>query len=377
MTHVSSSNGHRITRQVRAPATQLSVLVDRWVGAGIITEEQAARMRAEGDVRVTLPAAAPVPAPTAEDHRRATSLAVEALGYLGGVIVLVGAIMVGALYWEDLSTATRLALIGTAAAALVAGGFVVPPGLGEAGDRLRSVLWLASTGAVAGFMGVFAVDVMDLDDSAVGLAVASVTAVWAAALWTMRHGFLQQAAAMVMLMITAATAVVQVFPDNYSLPGLGVWGVAGVWLLLGWGGLLGPRQAVLPAAAAAMVVGAMTTFPADAGVVLALATAASVVLLAVAFRDLVLLAVGAVGSLMVLPESVSIWFPDTLAAPVALLLVGGGMVLAALWIARRRTGATEAAGGRDLSVGDARVASYAAAAVALAVLATIVVIGLA
>ncbi|WP_168929309.1 DUF2157 domain-containing protein [Nocardioides sp. GY 10113] len=373
MNRVSVSNGHHRLGRVTPAATPLTVLVDRWVTDGIITAEQAALIRAEGVAGVVAPAPDSEPA---EDRPHAATLAVEALGYLGGVIVLVGAIMVGALYWDELSTAARLALIGTAAGGLVAGGLLVPARLGEAGDRLRSVLWLASTGAFAGFMGVAAVDVLDLDDSAVGLAVAGTTAVWAGALWTLRHGFLQQAATAVLLMLTAATTIVQVFPDADSLPGLGVWGVAAAWLLLGWGGVLGPRAAVLPAAAAALVLGAMTTFPADAGVVLALATAAAVVVLAVAFRDLVLLVVGAAGSLLVLPQAVSLWFPDTLAAPLALLVVGAGMVLAALWVARRRTGSGPAGGRRDLAAGDRLVATYAACAVAAAVALAVVVIGL-
>ena len=55
------------------------------------------------------------------------SLAVEALGYLGGVIMAVASISLAALYWEDLSTAVRLLLVGAAAAALFVGGQLVTP----------------------------------------------------------------------------------------------------------------------------------------------------------------------------------------------------------------------------------------------------------
>jgi hypothetical protein len=112
-----------------------------------------------------------------------------------------------------------------------------------------------------------------------------------------------------------------------------------VWLLLGWGGILGPRRVVVPLGAAAMVIGAMMTMQYDAGIILAILTAAAIVSVAVLFRDLVLLAVGAVGALIVLPPAVSRWFPDNLAAPVALLALGALLVSSALWIAAAGRGA--------------------------------------
>ena len=80
----------------------------------------------------------------------------------------------------------------------------------------------------------------------------------------------------------------------------------------------------------------MTTIPTNAGNVLALVTAAAVVTTAVLFRDLLLLGVGAFGTLLVLPAVITEWFPGRLAAPIAMLAVGAVLVGAALFVAHRR-----------------------------------------
>jgi hypothetical protein len=80
---------------------------------------------------------------------------------------------------------------------------------------------------------------------------------------------------------------------------------------------------------------AKTTFPSEAGVVLALVTTAAVVAAAVQFRDVVLLAIGALGALNVLPAAITTWFPETVVAPHALLAVGATLVAVTLRGARK------------------------------------------
>lgn len=85
-----------------------------------------------------------------------------------------------------------------------------------------------------------------------------------------------------------------------------------------------------------MFAGALTTIPTHAGVALALLTSVAVVATAVVFRDLLMLAVGALGTLLVLPSSVIELFSGELAAPILMLVVGALLVGAGLFIARRR-----------------------------------------
>ena len=105
----------------------------------------------------------------------------------------VASISLGALYWEDLSTAVRLLLIAAAGAALFTGGQLVSPRLGDAAVRIRSVLWVATTLATLGFLSVLGNDVLAWGDEEVALAATAGTAVVAGALWRRSRVFLQQA----------------------------------------------------------------------------------------------------------------------------------------------------------------------------------------
>ena len=173
-------------------------------------------------------------------------------------------------------------------------------------------------------------------------------------------------------MLTAA-ALTNELGVSDALPGFAVWGVALIWLLLGWGGLLEPRRFVMVFGAAGMFVGALTTIPTYAGIVLALVTAVAVVATAVLFRDLLLLAVGAFGTLLVLPSSVIELFPGDLAAPIAMLVVGALLVGAGLFIARRRHTRPEAGPpAHDFSVGTPAAAITAAGVAGATVTAVIV-----
>ncbi len=369
MTNVTSPpNGTRPSH--RPEHAMLTDLLDDWVGHDLITPAQADRIRTHNAVAARTVVTIPAPV------RQSSSLAVEALGYLGGVIVVVSSMLITAQYWDDLGTPARLAIVGFAALALVGAGAAVPRRLGDVGVRLRSVLWLAGTVAAAGFLGLFGHEVLDLYDTDLAMMVSGATALVAAGLWAAHRVLLQQAALMVSLMVFAGVTIANLVTTD-ALPGLGVWGVAVVWLLLGWGGILGPREPVLALGSVAMVIGGMITVGQDWGIVLSIATAATLVAVAVLFRDLFLLAIGAFAALQVLPVAVSTWFPDSRAVPYALLLLGLALVGAALWTARRRrSGAAVSRIEHDLSTGTPTAAAVGAGVVATAVTVTVLVVAI-
>lgn len=344
-------------------------MIDGWVAQGIITPEQAARMRESR--RLGAPDAVAVL------HPARSSLAVEALGYLGGLIAAVATLLIAAQYWSQISTPVHMLIVGVAAAALLTAGLAVPERLGEAGVRLRAVLWLGSTAATSGFLAVLGNEALAMDDADVMLFTAAGTTALATGLWAVHRVIVQQIAMMVGAMLVAAAAIAD-FVMSDALPGVGVWGVGAVWLLLGWGGLLRPRRAAVALGGASAVVGAMITVSSDAGIIFAIVTTALIVSVAVLFQDLVLLAVGALGVVQVLPAALTRWFPDSLAAPFALLWFGGMLVGAALWIARRRRvrdpEATRTS--HDHSIGQPAVALRVAAAVVVAVVGFVLAVAL-
>jgi hypothetical protein len=314
------------TRRRRVDRTDelrsLPVLVDQWLAEGIITPEQAERMLRIG----------PWSGSASNDTgSRRSPVLIEAAGYLGGALVVVATLLLGARYWGELSTPARLVVIGSAAAALLIAGALVA-GRGPAGRRLASVLWLGSTLAVSGFSAVLVNAIPGWGEHA-PLLISGATAAWATALWFLLRVLAQQVAMAAAFLVAAASVISELTTSN-SLPGLAVWAGAGAWLLLGWRGWLRPRRAVMPLAAAAMVVGTLITLPTTWGFVLAFLTLAALVVLALRLRELPLLVVAAVGALQVLPAAAVEWFPGSVIAPVGLLLVGLLLVGAAVRRAR-------------------------------------------
>jgi hypothetical protein len=222
---------------------------------------------------------------------------------------------------------------------------------------------------------VLAVDALDLHGGDTVLLVASGTAVQAFVPWFVSRSMLQQAAMMLAAAVTAGAAVDHLGVSS-DVPGLGAWGVGLVWALLAWGDLLAHPRLAMALGSATAILGAMFTAGADAGTALTLATVALVVAAAMALRDLLLLCVGTVGLLVNVPATVTRWFPDSLAAVYGLLVVGLVLVLAAVWIARRRT--PDAVGGaRPGRAGDRTLPALAASGVVvLGVVGTVAVIAL-
>jgi hypothetical protein len=317
-------------------------LIDRWVGEGLISNAQAERMREDLGLQSAQrapaqPVSTPLPdrpSSAARPPRDRTSLMIEALAYLGGVIVLVAAGLLAAQYWGALSEEAQLGVVGGAAAMLLIAGQAVPRYLGAASIRLRSVLWLLSTVATGAFLALLADLVLELHGDEILLVSTAGAAALAALLWWRLRIFPQQAMFFIALTIAAAATVAQA-TDNPQAPGLPVWGIGVIWFLLGWRGLLKPRRAVFATSAVGTLVGAAITLPTDAGMALALCTVVAIVVLAVLFRDLLLLGVGAFGALNILPSVITEWFPGDLAPPLVLLGFGGLLVAAAVYTARR------------------------------------------
>ncbi|MFI7063578.1 DUF2157 domain-containing protein [Kribbella sp. NPDC050124] len=350
---------------VSGPA-ELPALLDRWVTAGVITPAQAERMRAD----------IPHSPPASGEHRQ-TSLAVEALGYVGSVLIVVASLLLASQYWNDLSTAGHLTVVGVAAGALLLAGFAVPERLGPAGLRMHAVLWLGATVSTAGFLGLFGDEVLGWQDDDLALLVFAGAAAVAALLWWRLPTSLQQAALFAALAGTAGSAAAQFQASEGELPGVAVWGVGAIWFLLGWGGVVRPRWSALLYGGIGLTIGAGMTMPADGGLVLALTTSAALIALAVLARDLLVLALGGWGAVQFLPIAVNEWFPGELTAALGLLAAGGVLVAIAIWIARRRDGRPPAdvAPRQEYGVLPAWVAWTASGGVAVAVTAVVIALG--
>lgn len=308
------------------PLTGLDEHLKSWVAEGIISQTQAELITA--DEAEEAPPGAPA----------RVGLVTEALAYVGGVLVVLAAMLLAARLWPDLSLGVRVALVAAASALLLAVGAAIPVRPGTAGERLRSAAWMLSSAATAFLLGLFASEVLDAESEDVALVVASGSAVYGAALWFRCRTFLQQAVLFVALGSSASSVLARFGPEGSSwegLPGLGILGLGAVWIYLGAQGRLTPRRLVLVLGGVGTVFGAAVLQQTDWGRVVSLLALAGLIVLALRLADIALLAVGAVGMFLVLPPIIQTWFPGALAAPLALLVAGSLLVLAALRAMRR------------------------------------------
>jgi len=331
---------------------EVSAAIERWVTDGIITAEQATRMRADlttslteplTDLQAVPPGGSLVPASVPRTSRAA--LVTEALGYLGGVIILVALGLVVGNVWDELTVGVRLTIVAVAALLLLVAGALIPARLGATGTRLRSVLWVASSASLAALLGLGASEWTAWSDEGVVTFAAFGAALYSAVLWWVHRHLLQHVAVFVALLAGLGTGV-SMLPHAGMLPGLAVWGVSVAWLAFSWGGVLPDRQVGMVLGAVGMVVASAALVSEGWGVALALATVGALIGLALTFRDLLLLGIGAVGTLMVLPPIMGRYFPGALAPALVLLAVGVLLVVAAVLTTRRRGDAAPGAEAR-------------------------------
>ncbi|WP_152363630.1 DUF2157 domain-containing protein [Microlunatus speluncae] len=260
------------------------------------------------------------------------SIVAEALGYVGGVLVLIGAVTIAVNYWAEIGVGGRLAVLFGAAAVLLIAGAAVPARRVQVARRLRSVCWLVSVILFGAGISVLAEEVLRLDQHT-GVLSTGCAAVFAGALWWLHRTVPQQVITVLPLALTASTAA-SLLPTGYGhVPGLAVWGFGVAWLLLAEGGVIAARRAAAILGGGAAVIGSLFTIGAHWGAVLSIGSAVVLVAAGVGLRNLIMLALGAVGILLSVPMVVAQYFPDALVVSLALLgcgvlLVAGGIVMA-------------------------------------------------
>ena len=207
-------------------ANGLDEALGRWLGASLVTADQADAIRA---FEVDLARRPAPPAPTPSEHAPhgrpgRVPVAAEALGYLGGSLIMAGMVLIVGHAWPHLALGAKLALTGVAAAALVAGGALVPAAKDPAFERIRSFLWLASSAATAVFAVVVARDGFDAESAQTVALVASATvAIESGALWRGRVRPAQQAPALIAALVAVGSMVAVATDANDVAMGLAVW----------------------------------------------------------------------------------------------------------------------------------------------------------
>jgi hypothetical protein len=288
-------------------ASELHQLLTRWVDEKLIDSEQAARIEA---AETAHPAPGEAPAQTSRRHALSgpadvVPLVVEALGYLGSALAVIAAFMAVDQLWPDIPVAAQLTFAGIAAVALGVMGAAIRTDGDPAFRRLRSVLWSMSTAGTAAFVSLLAARIWHFSPDG-----STVVAVGSGIAW-----------------IDADV------PDWAS--GIGVWSLAALWLLAVRRGLLRPRTTGYLTASIGLLAGAVLTMDVAAGRLLALGTAAGLLLVGVLARRVWLLALGAVGVILVVPQIAVLYLPESAGTPLSLFVVGLALLGGAIWLARQ------------------------------------------
>jgi hypothetical protein len=180
--------------------------------------------------------------------------------------------------------------------------------------------------------------VLKLTDLSVALSAEGTWAVIAVALWWRNRSGPQLLAVYGGLAALLITAMDQVLPNLTVVgAGVGIWILSAAWALAAGRGYLAPQRIGLAAGAVGILVGAIMTMENPAGQALALLTVAALLAAGIATTRVMFIAIGAVGTLWVIPRAAARYLPGSVAAPLAVAIAGLVLLGIALWLARRRT----------------------------------------
>lgn len=324
---------------------RLDERLDDWVAAGLIDPEQAERIRTFESDAASGPADARPNGMTGGTRWRLA----EALGYLGGALAVLAAVLLVGEFWDELETWARLLLLLTTSALLLAAGAWARVTRVEAVGRLGGFLWFASVVTWAFAVGIAIDRTVEPADETTVLVVGLLSVSYAAPLWWWRREALQQLAVFAGLaaaLLAALGHVEHIEPEGF---GMSLWALAVSWGLFTWAGPVRPtRTGYVVAGFAALAGSQVVSFGAEPGWghALGLLTAAILLAASVAVGSFAMMGLGAAGAFVFVAQIVFEYFADTIGVPLALFVVGVLLIGAAVLTAHLKP-RVDAASDRD------------------------------
>jgi hypothetical protein len=319
--------------QLDARLPALADMLDGWVADDLISVEQAhAILDRERSAAVERAPRRRVVTPS---RPRRVPVFAEALGYLGGVLALVGLTLLIANYWPDLATSVRLVLSFVTTLVLVGAGALVHEHQDPALARMRWFLWVLSSATAALFTGVLVADALDVGTALfVAAACAGTIAVENLLLWWFRDRPIQELLFIVGTIVAAGSFTAGIANDGFA--GITIWVLAAIALAVGLAGLT--PEPIIPhvVGAVAMMVGAFSTVSQQQGAGLLFATGTAAVLLLLASlpglemavsKRVVLVVVAGLGAFQAIPPML-VYFADLAGGVTGLVTwaIGGAMM---------------------------------------------------
>ena len=279
--------------------------LSRWIEAGLIDSETASEIE-EFELR----------RPAARVGR-----GIEAVAYLGTVLVLIALGLLTMEYWDRLEAWGRVSLSAFVSVTLVAVGAALGRSPEPTVDRGQTFAWFVAVGALW-LTAYVAIDEWFASEGTSVLWASAFALVGALTLWWMRRSVLQMTALGLAAAVTSAAALSEIdgVPDwSY---GLLLAALGTTWLLLTWAGVFEPPRTSYVLGGIGLL---LVAFPEGGDMpwpVLGLVAGLILMLLSVRLDQNVLLGLGVAGLFVYIPMTVFEWFGDTLGVPVALLITG-------------------------------------------------------
>ncbi len=312
--------------------TDLRGALTRAAARGQITTETA-------DSILASEASEAVEALTADGRpRRVATPAVEAIGYLGSVLALVGVGFLVGRAWDDIGQPGRIGLFGGLSALFLVVGLLMRHEDESVIWRLRNFVLLLSTGALAGCTAVVAVDTIGWRGEPVTISIGLVTAVFSGVLWALRDRPAQHATTMIGIIVAVGAAMG--WWGGPGALGLTTTAISALWLVLAKFDLVPPgSMATLLGLAGVLVGPAITSDPFGRWAPLVgLAIALALLGYGAIVHRFEFTGFGAIGLFGYLTSAVNRWFGDSLKAPGVLVVSGIALLTATLILVKRGRG---------------------------------------
>jgi hypothetical protein len=317
--------------EIRESGPRLRDQLDRWTAAGIIDVGQAGRIESAEQAWIVAGEAGSRP-------RRTLPLVAEVLGYLGAAIAISAGYLAITKLWPDVPAAATLPFFAVVTVLLTVIGAVLRTDDQPAYARLRSVLWLLATAAGTSFAAVLANEVLRLGGNGLRLTATAVWAGLAIAFWWRGRSALQHVVLFSGLIALLSAGLSQLdLAQTVAGYGTAIWILSALWGAAAYRGYLAPPTAGLASASVGVLVGGTMTIGNAAGQALALLTVAGLLALGVATRRVLFLGFGVAGTLWVVPYTADRYLHGSVAAPLAVAVVGLVLLATALWLARTRS----------------------------------------
>ncbi|MEZ5175543.1 MAG: DUF2157 domain-containing protein [Acidimicrobiia bacterium] len=300
--------------------------LERWVGAGLLDEETADRIRHYEATRQQAPASGP------SDIGRG----VEAAAYAGAALVLVAAVIFTVEFWDRINSWAQFGMIAAAALVLLGVGIVFGRSELPSLQRAQMFAWLLTVVAVffAAMDGLR--DIADIDGQAAFLWSSFAAFGVAAALWGLRRSSLQMVAMGVATAVATMAVIAQIPDEPEWFYGVALFVLGLLWFVLGLGGRFTPRRTSLVLGGLGMVLIAFPEADQLPWPLLGLGVSIGLMVLSAFADEGILLGVGVAGLFVYVPIAAVEVFGDGVGVPLAILMTGLVLLGTVVVVVRRQ-----------------------------------------